>query len=527
MLEQNHYKSPIRKLVNFFEKSRDNWKEKYQFNKKENKKLKTKICTLKASQQKWKSETLLLRKQLKQAAINTENIITETAKKKQNLVIPDTPLNAVKIAHHSYSATLIFLMLQLVLNAAVSLRGSSRVLTIVNDVLGQPLARVPSWFSVRSWLLRVGYYKLMRPKTIADDWCWIIDHTIQLGKTKCLLVLGIRLSEMPKGRNLQFQDLEPIDLLPVEASNGEVVWQQLEKTAAKTGIPRAIVSDAGSDLKLGIGQFCAKHENCVSVYDIKHKTACLLKAELSKNEDWKAFIKQAAQTKKQLQQTVLSHLKPPNQRSKARYMNIEILLRWGIETLKIVSMSKDFNEAEQQQLPKLVWLKSYEDKLTEWDGLLQVANLTEQFVRQEGITRDGYQALERQFQKQKTELNYASSIKLKSNLIDFVTTQGQACKENERLLGSSEIIESVFGKQKYLERDYAKEGFTSLILGIGAFVGTLTVDDVKEALISTPVKKVLKWCEEELGETLQSKKKIAYSDVRRGTKAGLIYNAEN
>ena len=110
MLEQNHYKSPIRKLVNFFEKSRDNWKEKYQLNKKENKKLKTKICTLKASQQKWKRETLLLRKQLKQAAINTENIITETAKKKQDSVIPDTPLNAVKIAHHSYSATTIFLM---------------------------------------------------------------------------------------------------------------------------------------------------------------------------------------------------------------------------------------------------------------------------------------------------------------------------------------------------------------------------------------------------------------------------------
>jgi hypothetical protein len=85
MLEQNHYKSPIRKLVNFFEKSRDNWKEKYQLNKEENKKLKTKICTLKASQQKWKSETLLLRKQLKQAAINTENIIPETAKKKQSM----------------------------------------------------------------------------------------------------------------------------------------------------------------------------------------------------------------------------------------------------------------------------------------------------------------------------------------------------------------------------------------------------------------------------------------------------------
>ena len=60
MLEQNSYKSPVRKLVNFFEKSRDNWKEKYQRNKKENNKLKNKVCALKASQEKWKSETLLL-----------------------------------------------------------------------------------------------------------------------------------------------------------------------------------------------------------------------------------------------------------------------------------------------------------------------------------------------------------------------------------------------------------------------------------------------------------------------------------
>ena len=188
---------------------------------------------------------------------------------------------------------------------------------------------------------------------------------------------------------------------------------------------------------------------------------------------------------------------------------------------------KNFNEAEQHQLPKLEWLKNYQDKFQEWDEVLQVAILTEQSVRQEGITREGYQTLERQFQEQRPELNYAPAIELKSNLIDFVKTQGKVCKENERLLGSSEIIESVFGKQKYLERDYAKEGFTSLILGIGAFVGTLTVDDVKEALVSTPVKEIVKWCKDELGETLQSKKNIAYSDVRKGTKTDLIFNCVN
>lgn len=70
------------------------------------------------------NETLLLRKQLKQVVIYAENVLPELAKKKQHLMISDTSLNVSKIAYHSYSATTIFLMLQWVLNAAVSLRGS-------------------------------------------------------------------------------------------------------------------------------------------------------------------------------------------------------------------------------------------------------------------------------------------------------------------------------------------------------------------------------------------------------------------
>ena len=418
-------------------------------------------------------------------------------------------------------------MLRLVLNAAVSLRGSQRVLDTVNDALACPLDRAPSWFSVRLWLLRVGYHKLMRAKTLADDWCWVIDHTIQLGKTKCLLVLGIRLGDMPGGRCLKYEDLEPIDLLPVEASTGATVWQQLEKTSAKTGVPRATVSDCGSDLKSGIALFCARHDGCAPVYDIKHKTACLLKAELTRDEDWLVFTRQAAQAKNQLKQTALSRLDPPNQRSKSRYMNIEILLRWGTETLQILDKGGPFDEAEKRQMPKLEWLKAYRDKLRGWGELLQVATLAERCVRQEGITREGHQALEGRFHEKQPGLEYAPALKLKADLIEFVKAQGQACGENERLLGSSEVIESVFGKQKYLERDYAKEGFTSLILGIGAFVGPLTVDSVKEALVSTPVKMVVDWCKNVLGETLQSKKSTAYSGARNGTKTALTFVCEN
>ncbi len=86
----------------------------------------------------------------------------------------------------------------------------------------------PSWYAGRFWLLRLGYYKLMKPKEQADDWVWIIDHTVQLGVEKCLLILGVRLRELAADLTLKHEDVEPIALYPVTSSNGEVVFHQLE-----------------------------------------------------------------------------------------------------------------------------------------------------------------------------------------------------------------------------------------------------------------------------------------------------------
>ncbi|HFC92836.1 MAG TPA: hypothetical protein ENJ51_08500, partial [Leucothrix mucor] len=129
---------------------------------------------------------------------------------------------------------------------------------------------------------------------------------------------------------------------------------------------------------------------------------------------------------------------------------------------------------------------SYDENLKQWTEHLEVITLAEQWVRKKGITCKTGEALKDCYQQALPELHHAHSIFLKESLIDFVKTQGSACKQDEKQLGSSEIIESAFGTQKYLERNYAKEGFTSLILGIGALVGKITVDTVKEALSSTP-----------------------------------------
>ena len=59
------YKSPIHKLVRFFEQSRDNWKEKHKTSKKEVKRLENKVRYLLKSRESWKQETLELRKKIR------------------------------------------------------------------------------------------------------------------------------------------------------------------------------------------------------------------------------------------------------------------------------------------------------------------------------------------------------------------------------------------------------------------------------------------------------------------------------
>ena len=84
MSESNLYKSPLRKLVQFFEKSRDKWKEKSLAHKKENRFLKRKLCALEISKKRWKDEAIALRnplKNLEQNAEITENHLAVSKKK--------------------------------------------------------------------------------------------------------------------------------------------------------------------------------------------------------------------------------------------------------------------------------------------------------------------------------------------------------------------------------------------------------------------------------------------------------------
>ena len=350
----------------------------------------------------------------------------------------------------------------------------------------------------------------MRAKERAADWIWIIDHSIQLGAEKVLCVLGVRLSALEsRSCHLTAQDVEPIAIIPVTKSTGEVVAQQLEAEIEKTGVPRLIVGDCGPDIKKGVSLLREKHPKISFIHDIKHKTALLLKKLLEGDPLWATFCQKAATSKLRLMQTALAFLAPCAQRAKCRYMNLEILLRWAAWALHFLDMHQEQGRADfnkNRLIQKLGWLHDFRKQLELWKEWLEIATTVEKEVKQNGYTqhtpaiiRDALTPIV----KSKT------GKKLSADLLDFVSLQSKQVRGEERLLGSSEIIESAFGKLKHLEKTQEQSGFTILLLALAALLGPTTENVIASALSTVPTKKVKEWKDQHLPVSLQAKRREA------------------
>jgi len=369
---------------------------------------------------------------------------------------------------------------------------------------------VPHHTTCRAWLLRIGLFQLQRPKDMGVDSIWIVDHTVQIGQEKCLAILGLRLRDVPAaGTALSLADLQLLTLLPVTHSDKQVVFEQLESTARINGVPRAILGDHGSDLYGGVTLFCASHPGTKSFYDIAHKAATLLKARLNKDTRWNSFCSQAGQTKVKVQQTELAFLMPPSQRSKARYMNLGSLLRWGRSILSVLDRHPEtvLRHATAERLEeKYGWLREYRKDLAVWSEYQMILEESVDEIRRHGYSHSATFQVALRVQR---HVQTIAGRELKDELLTFITDESAPLVANERLPGSSEVLESSLGKLKSFEGDFDKSGFTSLLPAFGALVGKLTPEMISQALVSVSGKNVKHWIKQHLGQTFLSKRRLA------------------
>jgi hypothetical protein len=357
---------------------------------------------------------------------------------------------------------------------------------------------------LRNWVFRLGLFELNKPKDRSNDWVFILDHTIAIGVHKAFLVLGIRLRDLQnKDGALGHQDMKVLGLEIQERSTGQIVDGKLEEISQKVGIPRLLVSDGGTDIKKGIGLFTERHPETDWNYDISHRLAKLLERELKEDPQWESFLKQTAATRCLCQQSSLSYLMPPAQRTKARWMNLKPVIDWA---LKVVQNAQVCPGDEDKFQELFGWLYDYEDSLCEYSLMIRMCEEVCRIVKEKGIDAaqvdrcrecleetDGSDRLER----------------LAQGILEFLMEMQCHVAVGETLPGSSDVIESLFGKYKAMVSRSPLKAMSKLVLAIGAITSNRTPEEVKEAMETVSMKAVEEWFKDYVPESMWAKRREA------------------
>jgi hypothetical protein len=296
------------------------------------------------------------------------------------------------------------------------------------------------------------------------------------------------------------------------------VRQALEHAAGRTGAPRLSVSDQGGDVLGGIDRYCRDHPGTVATCDVAHRGASRLRRSLEADERWTAFVARLGPTKARLQQTPLACCIGPRLRPKARFMNLAAPLRWARWCLRLVdgSLPSDRPLTERQRgvlegidgadlEARLGRLREYRQAVAEWGQWHEVIQVVVRHVRRHGIDRDTVAELRRSLGAM--ELG-ASGREVAEAMLGFVADQAWVARlGGERLIGSTEVLESLFGAFKGLQGQQSESGMTGLMLVLGTLVSPWTPEEIERALEATPGKAVESWVEDQIGLTVQSRRR--------------------
>lgn len=437
----------------------------------------------------------------------------------------------------------------------------------------------PNFNTVRQWVLRLGLYELNRRKEYRLDWIFIVDMTIEIGKNKCLVILGIPQEKLKKiikkeARSLQHQDVEVLSLEILDTTVGTTILEKLNNLAQRVGTPIQIVSDRGSDIKKGIDLYLKDNPMTIATYDITHKMANLLKQELAEDQRFQEFFKECSLTRQRVQQTDLCFLSPPTQRAKSRYHNLDILISWANTMIKfeekqdfsaidntyfldreayrllrlnidkstmnllkrvkseVYESLEKFSQAMSNILTieiwqvdgekicqaasigrrkfyeKLGWLFGYRSEIQTYSELLALIDSAQTQIKSQGLHHQSCS----QWLESVPPLLAPSAVNpivraFHGRIESYLVDETNKITTDLILLGSSDVIESLFGKYKnFAQRRPIKELGASILL-IPLSTIQITMELVKEAMESISFIDVSAWTKSIFGSSMLSRRR--------------------
>ena len=565
------FKSSFSRLARLFAKSRDEWRTKAIARRRENRLLELKIRDLEISRAKWKEKALA-------AAADTQEPRTDKAGKDEDegkemraALTEICPL--VPPSGHQYPASSIQIAVQSQVEGLVSLRGTEKVFELFSPFLPSIMQEAPDHSTVQRWTQRLGLFLLNQPVPRRDDWVFVLDHFLERGTTKCLVILGIPHGELARcGYSPSHKSMHLLALEVVEHSTGEKVLESLVKLCQAAGEPVQIVSDQGSDLRKGIGLFCQMHPKTVHTGDLSHRLARLLKAEVETDPWWEDFHQQCNQLRTGLQQTEWDFLMPPAKRTKGRFMALE-RIEWVLSLLAYeergdfselppayslnwacrqaigrqfgpdaqratLSLGSEDRFTDPRDLHRaIVGLIGTEEPLTDefwaladerrrrfneffgklledphayapYAQLLGLIKSSQILLKKEGLHADSAEDLDKRFRSLKIVDERAQHFRDK--ILSAVTEEAKKLPNMYIGLASSDIRESVIGKEKLFSKKSPLQEIGKSILMIPVFLTNVTTQLVRTGMERVRNRDLKEWAVNTFGDSAITKRRAAF-----------------
>ncbi len=399
-----------------------------------------------------------------------------------------------------------------------SLRGASAVL---REVSALHAVQTPSHTTIQNWILKYGVGRVTAAPERRGDWVCVLDHTVDFGAQKCLLILGLSLDAFRKNEcSVTHKDVTVLGIHVSEKMNAAKVQAALEEVARDAGRPVQIVTDHGSDIKKGVEDFLATVPiPVVYTYDISHKTAVMLKRLLKDDVHWQAFVNKCVETKRLVLHTDHGHLAPPKPADKARWLNLDSYVAWA-NAVRAYAADHRLATATTPEAARFReffgWLDLYAAHLARWSMTVEVLCAAKTEVKRHGLRKATGAAF---LNRTDCIPGAATAVpRIVDELRLFFDEQAALLPDQKEWLGSSDIIESVFGKYKSFSQRTAMKGIGKSILTIPAFTSVAGIATVSQAMEDVTCAKAGNWIKCHLGVSLFARRMRALRRTRRSAK---------
>ncbi len=282
-----------------------------------------------------------LRKQLARVKVERDQA-------KQNLKATHTRLRQLESQAQAVAVRpqvdVVWLSLQLFLEARISFRAVCRVLSLLAPALG--IKRAPCPQTVINWVIRLSIVRIESARGLrglplaqapfSNGLLWMIDLSIGLGSGKILAVLALDAHHHQLlGVAPSLEHVHCIGVAVADSWTGESIADMLDRLIAQMGRPAAYLKDGGSDLHKAADLLAERGLGSPCIDDVSHAAAGMLKHYYQHHPAFERFLSACGRVSGQLKHTILACLAPPAVRTKARFMNVHRLFFWAERLLKL------------------------------------------------------------------------------------------------------------------------------------------------------------------------------------------------